>query len=211
MSLRLGMVVALLALVFPLLALAQTDHGYKPKRAECQQSRQLVSKLQRETWRWQDKAGRRRTNAGYIWRTAGCGYVNWLVDRWKARVWQAKRAHNQLRDFVPVKHRNAWLRAVEEVQRPYPGTKAWLLSCSDGEGGWGRWVPNSEGSGVGGWMQMFPSTFWRMFKAAYADVTARGFKVPVSAASWYSTLGQALGSAWGVTHGRRGEWAGSGC
>lgn len=60
-------------------------------------------------------------------------------------------------------------------------------------------------------MQMYPSTFWRMFVAARADVESRGFHVPAEASSWYSPLGQALGSAWGLTHGRRGEWVGSGC
>jgi hypothetical protein len=64
---------------------------------------------------------------------------------------------------------------------------------------------------VGGCMQMYPSTFWRMFSAAKADVEARGYIVPKSAASWYSPLGQALGSAWGLKNGRRGEWHGPGC
>lgn len=107
--------------------------------------------------------------------------------------------------------KNAWLRSVEEVQKVYPGTKSWLLSCSADEGGWGRWFPNSIGSGAGGWLQFMESTFWRMFTAAKADAGSRGFVVPASAASWYSPIGQALAGGWGVTHGRSHEWSGSGC
>lgn len=111
---------------------------------------------------------------------------------------------------------NDWRTAVRIAQRVYPNTEDWLLSCSASEGSWGKWVPNREGSGVGGWMQMYPSTFWRMWGAgsyvgAIDDMAARGFVWPESAASWYSPLGQALASAWGLTHGRRGEWHGSGC
>lgn len=129
---------------------------------------------------------------------------------WRMRVerWVDART---LRDFDVRPGYSGWRRAVDEVQRAYPGTKAWLLSCSASEGGWGRWVPNSQGSGVGGWMQMFPSTFWRMFTAARADVRARGYRVPASAASWYSPLGQALGGAWAIRNGRRHEWVGHGC
>jgi len=149
-----------------------------------------------------------------------CADTKYLAVVWEKRAYVARRQTiaqirkekaRTLRDFVHTEGSHAWARAVREVQRAYPGTESWLMSCSASEGGWGRWVPNSGGSGVGGWMQMYPSTFWRMFTAAKQDVLSRGFKVPTSAASWYSPLGQALGSAWGVTHGRRGEWMGGGC
>lgn len=133
----------------------------------------------------------------------------------KARAWRLRAerwvSERTLRDFEVRPGNRAWHRAVEEVQRAYPQTKDWLLSCSSSEGGWGRWVPNSQGSGVGGWLQMFPSTFWRMFTAARVDVRARGYRVPASAASWYSPLGQALGGAWAIRNGRRHEWVGAGC
>ena len=149
-----------------------------------------------------------------------CADAKYLAAVWERRARVSHRVTivhikqeqaRTLRDFVHSDGSHAWARAVREVQRAYPGTESWLMSCSASEGGWGRWVPNSGGSGVGGWMQMYPSTFWRMFSAAKADATSRGFIIPASAASWYSTLGQALGSAWGMTHGRRGEWSGGGC
>jgi hypothetical protein len=103
-----------------------------------------------------------------------------------------------------------WRTAVRIAQRVFPGTEGWLLSCSASEGGWGRWVPNNQGSGVGGWLQMFPSTFWRMYSAARAEAVSQGFTVPEETASWYSPLGQALAGAWGGLH-RRHEWSGAGC
>lgn len=130
------------------------------------------------------------------------------ASRVKTEKWVA--AHT-LRDFTVQSGNRAWHRAVSEAQRAYPGTSWWLKSCSATEGGWGRWVPNSNGAPPGGWMQMYESTFWRMWATAKADVQARGFLLPSSAASWYSPLGQALASAWGLTNGRRGEWNSSGC
>lgn len=150
----------------------------------------------------------------------GCGHARWLARLWQKRAFRARVKYEfwleeqrlfLLRDYEVRPGNRAWHRAVGQVQRAYPGTSGWLLSCSSSEGGWGRWVPNSQGSGVGGWLQFYPSTFWRMYGAAVKDVTARGFKVPPSAASWYSPLGQALAGAWGITHGRRHEWHGSGC
>ena len=150
--------------------------------------------------------------------STSCRYTLWLAHRWKARSWQARQAWERfqerryvLRDFEVTPGNSAWRKAVREAQGPFPGTESWLLSCSASEGGWGRWVPNSQGSGVGGWMQMFPSTFWRMFSAAKADAEGRGYRVPSSAASWYSPIGQALGGAWAIQNGRRHEWVGAGC
>ena len=151
-------------------------------------------------------------------RPRSCPDARWLatgVWRPRARKWRtaAERwvAARVLRDFEVRPGNRAWLRAVDEAQKVFPGTASWLLSCSASEGGHGRWVPNSQGSGVGGWLQFYPSTFARMYGAASLELAARGFIVPGSAHSWYSPLGQALAGAWGVTNGRSHEWVGSGC
>jgi hypothetical protein len=149
-----------------------------------------------------------------------CPDARWLADEWAKRSlrarqlterWLEVKRERTLRDFDVRPGYSGYQRAVQEVQRAYPGTSGWLLSCASSEGGWGRWVPNSQGSGAGGWLQFMESTFWRMFWAAKADVEGRGYLVPASAASWYSPLGQALAGAWGVTNGRSHEWAGHGC
>ena len=149
-----------------------------------------------------------------------CQYASYLAVIWKKRAYLSRKSYEKwrssyanLKDFRVCGNCNAWLRAVAEVQRPYPGTEGWLRSCSAprSEGGYGRWVPNTQGSGAGGWLQFMESTFWRMYGAARYDVTSRGFRVPASANSWYSPLGQALAGAWAVKNGATGEWSGSGC
>jgi hypothetical protein len=146
-----------------------------------------------------------------------CADARYLAFVWSKRALASRRATERylervtLSDFEPAPGNRAWQRAVEEAQRPYPGTEGWLMSCSASEGGWGRWVPNSQGSGVGGWLQYHPSTFSGFVRHAIADVRTRGFRVPSSATSWYSPLGQALAGGWAITHGMRHHWHGSGC
>ena len=149
-----------------------------------------------------------------------CADARFLAQVWAQRayrsrqqtgLWRQAQAELALHDFTVTPGSRAWVRAVREVQKVYPGTDSWLMSCSASEGGWGRWVPNSGGSGVGGWLQFMPGTWSGFFRNAVADVRARGFIVAETAASWYSTLGQALAGAWGITHGMRHHWSGSGC
>jgi hypothetical protein len=105
---------------------------------------------------------------------------------------------------------------MREVQVAYPGSEAWLRSCSSSEGA-GRnlsinyFVMNHEGSGAGGYLQFMESTFWRMYNAAVADLKARGFIIDPASASWSSRIGQAMAGGWAYTHRATGEWSGSGC
>ena len=147
-----------------------------------------------------------------------CWEVPWQRSCTIAR--HSFRLHNQLHETAmeriwlldrTLPAPNDWRTAVKIVQRVYPGTESWLLSCSASEGSYGAWVSNRQGSGAGGWLQFMESTFWRMYGAALPDATSKGFIVPSSANSWYSPLGQALAGAWGVTHGRSSEWSGGGC
>ena len=134
------------------------------------------------------------------------------VLRRSARAWRLRaERHLTLRDYDVRPGYSGWRRAVDEVQKAYPGTKAWLLSCSASEGGWGRFVWNTQGSGCGGWLQYVPSTFVGFFARAEADVRRRGFRVPRSASSLYSPLGQALAGAWAYRNGLSFHWFGRGC
>lgn len=185
------------------------------RTGRCSHARRAVEFYARRLAYWRAKMGQ-RSGAG-LSKIPSAGNRAVACPRYLARVLQrkayaARRAwerYRTLRDFDVRPGYSGWQRAVDEVQKVYPGTKGWLLSCSASEGGWGRWVLNSHGAG--GWAQFLEPTFWRMFGAARADVTSRGFRVPASAASWRSPLGQALGAAWGVTNGRRHEWFGRGC
>lgn len=107
---------------------------------------------------------------------------------------------------------NDWKTAVRLTQKPFPGTSAWLMSCSSSEGGHGRFVMNHQGSGAGGWMQFMSGTFYAYVDDAFRSVRARGFKVHPRHRSWYSPLGQALTAGYMRFTGRsRGHWWGSGC
>ena len=111
---------------------------------------------------------------------------------------------------IPETH--DWLTAVRVVQTAYPGSSSWLVSCSSGEGGHGQWVPNTNGSGAGGWMQYMSGTFWSDYHAAVFDLRSRGYVVPSDTASWYSPLGQAIAAGWAYGHDRPGgKWTGAGC
>ena len=72
-----------------------------------------------------------------------------------------------------------------------------MLSCSAHEGGHGVWKPNNQGSGVGGWMQYAPGTFFSDYDGAIAQ--ARLLHRPRPTAStrdWYSAEGQAYAAGY---------------
>lgn len=148
----------------------------------------------------------------------GCDHVRWAVGRWQDKAILSRASYQEwTRSRFVIRERRTWAAAVQHVQKAYPGTSGWLLSCSADEGGWGHWKPNKDGYPPGGWLQFYHSTWVRMFglgsyTGAIDDLSKRGFTIRErSVASWYSPVGQALAGAWGVTHGRSGEWAGAGC
>ena len=177
----------------------------------CPHARKAVAFFRNLTWKRQTARGGELADRTPSVRGKTCRWARYAAGEWAARARSARSSLERWLKTHTLAAHDTWREAVREAQKAYPGTDGWLLSCSSSEGGWGRWVPTSQGSGVGGWLQMFPSTFWRMFSAARADVRARGFRVPKSAASWYSPLGQALGGAWAIRNGRRHEWVGHGC
>lgn len=135
-----------------------------------------------------------------------------LVVKWAAaqeRAQRLERARERQRRTIPAT--GDWQTAVRVVQRIYPGTSSWLLSCSASEGGHGRWIPNRQGSGASGWLQFMRSTYYAWSPSAYRDVAARGFRVAPETNSWYHPLGQAITGAYMLLRGQRHQWAGSGC
>lgn len=125
---------------------------------------------------------------------------------------------------------NAWENSVDEVQVVFPGSKAWMMSCSGSEGGWGRWVvygggpyyPGAEyakgGREVGGNMQFTYGTFASMFNAGLHYLTERGYILPAqlrggaSVGAWRSALGQAIAGGAAYSLGlRASHWSGGGC
>ena len=144
-------------------------------------------------------------------RDPGCSrHVMWVAvtkaktARRHYRRWLSERT---LRDFAFCEGCRAWPRAVEEVQRVFPGTESWLLSCSAAEGGHGRWVGYSgvsystwlrDSDTVGGPLQFRFSTFTGMYRRAVEYARDRGYRVPSvdMTSAWRSALGQALAGGW---------------
>lgn len=141
----------------------------------------------------------------------GCSrHILWVsIQKAKAarQAYQRWLEERILRDFVVRDGNHAWHKAVREVQKVYPGTEGWLLSCSGAEGGHGRWVTYGGGSNyrwaadnyvVGGWMQFKLPTLTGMFRHAREDVIRRGYRVPrmEGLEAWLSPLAQALAAGW---------------
>jgi hypothetical protein len=156
----------------------------------------------------------------------------YLANVWKRKSFAMRMrverfiSTRTLRDWPFGDGTKAWPRAVREVQRVFPGTESWLLSCSDAEGGHHKWVgyggaPYStwlrDSDTVGGPLQFRFSTFTGMFRRAVTHVTARGFRVPRmdTTTAWRSALGQALAGGWArYTGNDNSHWSaswGNGC
>lgn len=166
--------------------------------------RNVITSHRLQTWNCQDDLGIKRSRASVsVWALPmSLGYRAWAADRWKTRAVKCVAAL-QLRTIPST---GDWSRAVELVQRIYPGTSGWLLSCSSGEGGHGRFVLNHQGSGAGGWMQFLSSTFYSHYRAAFADARAKGFVIDRVHESWYDPIGQAVTAAHMRTHGQSSHW-----
>lgn len=172
--------------------------------------RQGVQDRRSATWKHQDWLSLPRTKTAYRERqVSAVPYLRWLKQRWALRAhthWKLRAV--TLRDFPFCDGCRAWLRAVEEVQRVFPGTSGWLLSCSAAEGGHGRWVGYSgvaysawlrDSDTVGGNLQFRFSTFKGMYRRAVDYVREREYRVPAYSsftAAWRSSTGQALAGGW---------------
>lgn len=151
----------------------------------------------------------------------------------RANAYAARKSYSRylrqtyyLDDFDVRPGYSGWQMAVEEVQKAYPGSRNWLLSCSASEGGWGRWVTYGGGSDyvwaansyvVGGWLQFKWPTFKGFYRHAMSDVRAKGFIIPDhlrdsgKLSAWLSPLAQALAGGWAYHNGQTGHWVGHGC
>ena len=147
-----------------------------------------------------------------------CPRVRFLARIWKSRAFVARTAAEYyatirtLRDFPFRPGVHAWPKAVDEVQRVFPGTSSWLMSCSAAEGGHGRWVGYSgvpystwlrDSDTVGGPLQFRWSTFRGMFRRGREEVLRRGYRLPPhlqgdldDGTAWRSALGQAIAGGW---------------
>lgn len=145
-----------------------------------------------------------------------------MIDahRWLYRAMAARMAEARSRMLLRVPLTGDWLTAVRQVQRVFPESEDWLVSCSRGEGGHGAWTWYAHESvprygpdrTPGGWLQYMQGTFWTDYRQAVADARSRGFVVPSASASYTSATGMALAGGWAYSHARpAGKWTGGGC
>jgi len=161
----------------------------------------------RATWHCQSHLGRPHTRTAYSdKRSSSVRYRVWVRNLWRTR---ADSACDKVR-MRQVAY-GSWLAAVSLVETYFPGSRSWLLSCSASEGGWGRWVPNIQGSGAGGNLQFMSGTFYAYVGVAFADARRRGLHLQPEARSWYSPLGQAVTGAYMLSRGLKSHWVGHGC
>lgn len=147
--------------------------------------------------------------------SAGRDYRAWIIDRWEKRLSACERIRART-----IPNVGDWMTAVRLVQRFFPGSEGWLDSCSSSEGGHGGfvWLGNlpypryGADDTPGGWMQYKWRTFWTDLRSALAHPALRGIRVPPSAISYSSPLGQAIAAGWAYFYSRpSGKWTGSGC
>jgi hypothetical protein len=141
----------------------------------------------------------------------GAHAPRWACWNLQASIWQRgklKQIRTEIRLQQMVNY--DFNTALKYVQRVFPGTYDWGWSCTDAEGGHGRWVPhNSYGDhyypgyerldAVGGWFQFRPSTFNAYIERAVFAARARGLEVPAfgpDVRSWLNPLAQALTGAY---------------
>ena len=165
-----------------------------------------ISSERLRVWSCQDSLGIQRSHASLSpWALPNSiGYREWVSGHWEALGASCER----LRQTRVIPVTNDWQTAVNLVQRIFPGTARWLLSCSSGEGSWGGFEMNHQGSGAGGWLQFMAGTYYAHNGEAFGYAQSRGFIFNPSANSWYSPLGQALTGAYLATHGGLSNWYG---
>lgn len=166
-----------------------------------------------------------------------CWQVPWqrscTIARASYRLHTALAATARKKLWSELPTPNDWVTSVRVIQRVFPGTEAWLLSCSSAEGGHGRFVvyggggyyPGAEhdktfhGDMVGGPMQYMWGTFKGHYRHGLDSLRSRGFRIslpaPDDVRAWLSPTAQAIAAGWARWSGNdNSHWSasfGNGC
>lgn len=166
-----------------------------------------VATFRQSTWECQDTLGVKRTKAEvWVWDLPqSVPYRHWVLKRWKAST----RSCQKVLDRRTLPTSNDWITSVGIVQRVFPGTRSWLLSCSAAEGGHGAWVRYGGGSyypgyeytgAVGAWLQYRWGTFKGHYRHGLEALRQKGFIVdlpePDDVRAWLSPLAVAVAGGW---------------
>jgi len=182
-------------------------HSKRAQTAQLQQLARKVATFRSTTWACQDTLGIQRTRASAsAWALPGSiAYRGWVLEQWQTKASSCLKLQHQR--LLP--NPNDWQTSVRVVQRAFPGTESWLLSCSAAEGGHGRWVRYGGGSyysgyeytdAVGGWPQYRWSTFKGHYRHGLESLRSRGFVVhlppPEDVKAWLLPMGHAIAAGW---------------
>lgn len=207
MKLAVSVAAAVAAFTMTAAAGAKQEPGHQDRQDRQQQaSRALVAAaagVRHTVWACQDHIGQPRTRASLTDQqllTAVGGYLVWIRRTWEQRLAACSKAAAILADHQ-LADTDDWNVATIQADRVYPGVRGWLLSCSSGEGGHGRFVWNTQGSGAGGWMQFMQGTYDAYENAALNEVRSHGWVIPPGSTGWYRPLGQALVAGYMRVHG----------
>lgn len=187
------------------------------RSALVQRLRGRIVERRHAAWRHSDWLGIHRAKTAFRERTAtGIAYLRSIRAKWSLRadrLWRLTLV--TIRDFPYDGRSDPWPAAVREVQRVFPGSESWVLSCSDAEG-WGpgltRWIlfegkdyyPGAEHSRnwtghmeVGGPGQYVYGTFVGHFRRGLEYLRHKGYRVPAhlrhpTVTAWRSATGQAI-------------------
>lgn len=199
--------VSAVVLMIPTSAAADEMRYLMPVKANptCTNTLLQIESLKQRTWKAQTALGLRLTLSSSAPITS-CKYARWVRDKWLKRAAIAE----EKKQYYTLPVTNDWQTAVDIVQRVFPGSKSWLLSCSASEGGHGPFVYNRQGSGAAGWLQFMSGTFYGNADDAIAYTKNKGFIVP-NVYRLDSPLGQALAGGYMWTRGWTHHWYGNGC
>lgn len=202
------------------------------------QERALQTYLSRWRW-WQTHRSARMLDSHPQLRTCrGARAPAWACWGLEASIWTKRELGETRAKLAKLADRRLramgmydWETAARYVQKVFPGTYEWLMSCSGGEGGHGAWVryggdPYYAGyeltDAVGGNLQFRPSTFYGYVDDAWAWAKAHGLSLPPmsvrwdrshigadAVAAWLSPLAQAVTGAYmrGVVGNSHTHWA----
>lgn len=222
----------------PLLTEQEVTPSKKRAKNTCVSARKALAFYRLRYASWRELRGVKTRPR--IHQPHGCAHVRWSVKKARERSTAARKSyylwHEWQKKFL-LRDTGDWRFAVREVQRPFPGTDGWLLSCSDAESNHTDWVGHGgrpysawlrDSDTVGGYMQFRFSTFKGMFHQGYDYAIARGFRFPYllkrssyrsefewKDEAWQTALGQAIAAGWARYTGEdNSHWSaswGNGC
>lgn len=162
-------------------------------------------------WRfWQTHRTRLLAEVTETEQCQGIRAPHWACWSLAASIWTRRELGETKAKLAAIDLRSMgmydWTTAARYVQRVFPGTFGWLMSCSHGEGGHGRWVRYGGGAyypgyeltdAVGGPMQFRPSTFYGYVDDAFAWARAHGLRLPAIPLGWdHAHIGAKAVAAW---------------